>query len=109
MLHKFIPKIISTKKCFSPFREICSPRKKAPYRNCIWWYINLAKFKVLLYNSSHDWRDFNLVLLEKIAKLSNFKISTHTVDCISNDIYASQMLFHNELYINITKHYINNS
>ena len=31
--------------------------------NCIWQYINLAKFKVLLYNlkcSLHDRQDFNL-------------------------------------------------
>ena len=54
--------------------------------NCIWRYINLVKFKVLLYNLKcglHDWRDFNLAPSEKIAKSPpNFnpaKISTHMV------------------------------
>ena len=43
--------------------------------NCIWWYINVAKFKVLLYNLEcglRDWQDFNLTSLERIAKSINF-------------------------------------
>ena len=45
--------------------------------NCIWRYINLMKFKVLLYNLKcclHDWY-FNSVSSEKIAKSPNFNPS----------------------------------
>ena len=37
--------------------------------NCVWCYINLAKFKVLLYNLKcdlRDWWDFNLESSEKM-------------------------------------------
>ena len=43
--------------------------------NWIWRYINLAKFKVLLYYlkcSLHYWWDINLAPSEKITKLPNF-------------------------------------
>ena len=46
--------------------------------NCIWQYINLAKFKVLLYNLKcglHDWWDFNMASLENITKSPNFNPS----------------------------------
>ena len=48
--------------------------------NKIQWYINLTKFKVLLYNLKCglcDWRDFNLVPLENHQILILAKISTH--------------------------------
>ena len=52
--------------------------------NCIWWYINLAKFKVLLYNlkcSLRDWQDFNLASSEKFPNCQMLLLakSTHTV------------------------------
>ena len=41
--------------------------------NCIWQYIALVKFKVLLYNLKcglHDWQDFNLMPLEKSSNFN---------------------------------------
>ena len=64
------------------------------YNNCIWWYFNLAKFKLLHYNLKlglHDRRDFNFASSEKtvncqILILAN--ISTHTVFLVLCYLYT---------------------